>query len=223
MVLSGSGGEAPSETFVPNEPRQILGHDITYMGQEFADDGSRKYYVFTVDGQRVTALTKLRKNGEDAAREPAINRTFSGDVYLAPTPVGGEREEISLARGEIKFVGEFAYIFEQAEITEDNGKMIVTASVGVTNSERTEVAQPSIVATKDGGTSSPTEVFDGAARIRLTALSADHKKIRLELLPSLKDEIMQPITASVSFKPYIWLLWVGCVLVAGGSFVAAKK
>jgi cytochrome c-type biogenesis protein CcmF len=32
-----------------------------------------------------------------------------------------------------------------------------------------------------------------------------------------------PVTASVSTKSYIWLLWLSCLLVVLGSLLAARK
>lgn len=99
-----------------------------------------KYYIYTVDGREVRALTKLHANGEDAAREPAIDKT-----------IGGEK------------------------------------------------------------------------RVRLTGVSADQKQVRLEILPSIETETQQAITTSVSTKPYIWVLWLGSVLVCVGTLVALRK
>ncbi len=54
-----------------------------------------KFYRYLVDGSEVRAMTKLHKNGEDAAREPAIAHTLFGDIYIAPTPPkGADRMEL---------------------------------------------------------------------------------------------------------------------------------
>ena len=45
---------------------------------------------------------------------------------------------------------------------------------------------------------------------------------RLEILPSITEESSQPIMTSVSVKPCIWLLWLGSVLVCGGSLLALR-
>ena len=65
--------------------------------------------------------------------------------------------------------------------------------------------------------------MDGKFRIRLTGVSADERDIRLEILPSLAEEMAMPVTASISTKPGISLLWLACVLVTIGGLVAARQ
>ncbi len=225
MVLAGSGSQSVSEEFTVGEPKNILGHEIIYKGQEFAEDYSEKHYVYTVDGREVRALTKLRKSGEDAAREPAIDKTLTGDVYIAPVPPKDMgRTELLLKRGRTSFGDDYAYRFEGVAYEPlGAGKTRVTADVAVTDGERVEHATPTIEATTDGGTSQPVDVFGGARRLRLTGVSGDEQQIRLELLPSLAEEESQPINASVSTKPFIWVLWLGCLMVCGGTLLAVRR
>lgn len=224
IVLSGSGSRQVSQEFVTGISQQLLGHEIAYEGQRFMEDGSEKRYVFRVDGTEYSALTKLHANGEDAAREPAIGHFVAGDVYIAPSPASADRREMLLKHGKIAMDDTYAYRFESAEYEENNdGTTLVTADVEITDGERVEHAKPWIRATAEGGTSKPVDVFGGAARIRLTGVSADGRMIRMECLPSLESEQAMPVTASVSTKPLIWLLWLGTVLVTMGCIKAAKE
>uniref|UniRef100_UPI0040293C72 hypothetical protein n=1 Tax=Mitsuokella multacida TaxID=52226 RepID=UPI0040293C72 len=79
MVLSGGASQSLSQEFKPGESVTIGGYAVTYEGQLFAEDGTMKFYRYLVDGSEVRAMTKLHKNGEDAAREPAIAHTLFGD------------------------------------------------------------------------------------------------------------------------------------------------
>ncbi len=225
MVLAGSGSQSTSEDFTVGEPKDILGHEIVYKGQEFAEDYSVKHYVYTVDGREVRALTKLHKSGEDAAREPAIDKTLTGDVYIAPVPPkDSSRMEIILKLGRTNMGDTFAYRYEGVEKKPlEGGKTLVTAEVAVTDGNTVERVQPTITATADGGTSEPVEVFGGEKRIRMTGVSGDEQQIRMEILPSLEEEESQPVKASVSTKPFIWTLWLGCILVCGGTLLAVKR
>ena len=224
MVLAGTGSQSASMEFTPNEPTEVLGHTITYRGQEFEEDGTAKYYTYEVDGVTVQAMTKLHKNGEDAAREPAIAKTLGGDIYIAPTPPKKAGVmEITLKQGKFEMDDFFAYRYEGVTMEPQGGNTLVTADIAVTDGETVEHARPAILATADGGTSSPIEVFSGKKRIRLTGISGDDRMARLEVLPSIEEESMQPVTASVSTKPYIWLLWLGTVVVTVGTLVAIKK
>ena len=184
-----------------------------------------KFYRYLVDGSEVRAMTKLHKNGEDAAREPAIAHTLFGDIYIAPTPPkGADRMELILKRGRMEMGDLFAYRYDDVTMEgQPDGTTLVTASIAVTDGEKVEHVQPTIIATRDGGTSSPVPVFGGQKRIRLTGISGNDSQARIELLPSAEEEAQAAVTASVSTKPFIYLLWIGAVAASVGCFVAMRR
>ena len=206
MVLAESGGAQVSRPFTVDEPAPLLGHTIVYRGQRFLKDGTGKAYVYTVDGREVTAFTKLHQSGEDAAREPAIDKTLAGDVYIAPAPPEGNgRAELVLALHRTVMDDGFAYRYEEMEVTpQPDGGFLVTVDVAVTDGAAVEHVHPAITATAEGGASTPVAFFGGERRLRLTGVSEDSRHIRLELLPSLAEEAARPVAATVSTKPFIW-------------------
>ena len=225
FVLSGSGSQTTTVTLTPEVPQELYGHTVVYRGQAFAESGREKSYRYEVDGAACEAVTKLRANGEDAAREPAIARTLTGDIYIAPTPTAAERGEMILRRGRtVMGVNDYAYRYEDISYApQGGGKTLVTADIAVTDGETVETAQPAILATERGGTSRPVEVMGGKFRLRLTGVSGDDRDIRLELLPSAAEEAALPVAAAVSTKPGISLLWIACVLTVVGGIAAALR
>ena len=101
-IVTSASGTSETATLTPGETQTLAGHEVTFEGQQFEMDGSSKSYVYTVDGSRAAAQTKLKPSGEDAAREPAILRGLAGDLYLAPTPPEDDREELLLKRGRMQ-------------------------------------------------------------------------------------------------------------------------
>ncbi|MCI6159481.1 MAG: cytochrome c biogenesis protein CcsA [Selenomonadaceae bacterium] len=225
MVLSGGASQSLSREFSPGASAAISGHTVTYEGQTFADDGTMKSYCYRVDGSEVRAMTKLHKNGEDAAREPAIAHTLTGDIYIAPTPPKDTgRMELILKRGRIEMGDIFAYRYDDVTMeSQPDGTTLVTASIAVTDGATVEHAQPTIIATRDGGTSEPIPVFGGQKRIRLTGISGNDSQARLEILPSVEEEGQAAVTASVSTKPFIYLLWIGAIAASLGCFAAMRR
>ena len=225
IVLS-STGDTVTQELKPRAKVQVDGHEVIYEGQTFSDDGREKFYVYTVDGEVVRALTKLRGNGTDAAREPAIHKSFSGDVYIAPhAPEVDDVFELMLTRGVFAMDGELGYVFTDAQIDRDsNGNPIqATATITITDGEIVEAIHPTITVTPDGGTSQAIEVFKGQRRVRLTGISGDLQKARLEILPTIEKLSNMPITATVTTKPYIWLLWLSVTTICFGTLFAIKK
>ena len=225
FILSGSGSQTISVDLTPNVPQEVYGHTVVYRGQDFAENSKEKSYRYEVDGTPTEAVTKLRGSGEDAAREPAIARSLAGDLYIAPTPTTAEHDEMILRRGRtVMGINDYAYRYEGVSFEpQGGGKTLVTAQIELTDGEAVDTVEPTILATDTGGTSRPIDVMDGKFRIRLTGVSADERDIRLEILPSLAEEMAMPVTASISTKPGISLLWLACVLVTIGGLVAARQ
>ena len=225
FILSGTGSQTTTVILIPDEPQEVYGHTIIYRGQMFAESGNEKSYRYEVDGVLYEAVTKLRANGEDAAREPAIARSIVGDLYIGPSPTSGGRAELILHRGKtVMGINDYAYRYESLAFEpQGSGKTLVTAQIALTDGEEVDDAAPTILATETGGTSQPIEVMNGKFRIRLTGVSADERDIRIEILPSEAEEASLPVSASVSTKPGISILWLACVLVTVGGLLAAAQ
>ena len=225
-IVISAQGETVTQELKVREKVSIAGHEIIYEGQVFSEDERQKYYAYTVDGEIIRALTKLRGNGEDAAREPAILKSLTGDVYIAPhAPKIDNVQELLLTKNLFAMDGELGYIFEDAQIERDDlGNPIqATAAITITDGEQEEIIHPQIIVTPDGGSSKALEVFNGKRRVRLTGISGDLEKARLEILPTLDKLSNTPITATISTKPYIWLLWLSVTAICMGTLLAIRK
>lgn len=224
-IVISAQGETVTQELKPQDKISVAGHEITYEGQVFYEDERQKFYVYNVDGEIVRALTKLRGNGTDAAREPAILKTLAGDLYIAPhAPEIENVQELMLTKGRFTMDGELGYIFNDAHIDydENNQPTQATASITITDGEVEEVIHPLITVTPDGGSSQALEVFKGQRRVRLTGISGDLEKARLEILPTLNKLSEMPITATISTKPYIWLLWLSVTAICLGTMLATR-
>lgn len=225
-IVISAQGETVTQELKPQAKTIIAGHEVIYEGQVFQEDERQKFYVYTVDGEAVRALTKLRGNGTDAAREPGILKSFSGDVYIAPhAPNIDSVQELMLTKNLFAMDGELGYVFEDAHIEydDDNKPIQATAVITITDGETEEVIHPLITVTQDGGSSQALEVFNGKRRVRLTGISGDLQKARLEILPTLQKLSNMPITATISTKPYIWLLWLSVTTICLGTLAAIKS
>ena len=225
-IIISSTGETVTQEFQIRQKVSIAGHEVTYEGQVFYENDQQKFYVYNVDGEIVRALTKLHNNGTDAAREPAILKSLSGDVYIAPHAAQIDNvQELLLTKGLFKMDGELGYIFEDAHIDydENNQPILATAAITITDGEVSEVIHPTIIVTPDGGSSQAIEAFNGKRRVRLTGISGELDKARIEILPTLDKLSEMPVTATISTKPYIWLLWLSVTAICSGTLLAVRK
>ncbi len=224
-IFVSSSGETVSQELIPNVENDLIGHKIIYEGQIFSDDGKEKFYVYKIDGDEVRALTKLKSSGEDAAREPAILKNFFGDIYIAPSAKNIESREIILERKKFFAGDDYGYIFKESEIeTDDEGQPeLVKVKISITDGEMIEEIEPTIQVTAIGGNSEPVKFFNGSKRLRLTGISGDENKIRVEILPSLETISSMPITATISTKPFIWILWLSAVSIVVGTLISIKR
>ena len=225
-IVISAQGETVTQELPTRAKVSIAGHEIIYEGQVFQEDERQKFYVYNIDGEIVRALTKLRGNGEDAAREPAILKNFFGDIYIAPhAPKIDSVQELMLTKKLFAMDGEYGYVFEDAHIDYDehNQPIQATAAITITDGEVEEVIHPLITVTPDGGSSKSIEVFNGKRRVRLTGISGDLDKARLEILPTYEKLSAMPITATISTKPFIWILWLSVTAICIGMILAIKK
>ena len=224
-ILVSSNGETTSKELMPNVETEILGHKIKYEGQEFNEEDSEKFYVYNVDGEVVKALTKLKISGEDAAREPAILRTFAGDIYIAPTPPKYDVNEMTLDKKRFAMDNDYGYIFEESEIKIDSEGNPISAKavIKITNGDKVEQIEPTIEVTVTGGSSKSVPFFDNAKRMRLTGISGDESKIRVEILPSLEQISSMPVSTTISTKPFIWVLWLSVTSTLIGTLLSIKR
>lgn len=224
MALA-SAGVSTTLQFTPDEPQPFGKSAILYEGMELSESRREKEYVFRVDGEEVRALTKLSASGEDAAREPAIVHGAAGDIYIAPSPavVG---HEIVLQRGKAILEGDLAFRLEhvtQETDPDDASRSIFLAAIAVTDGETVDLAEVSLTAAGMKAGAESFAVLDGRRRLRLVGISEDRKSVMLQILPALEEEARLPLTASVSEKPLLWLLWLGAAFTFVGTSIAVRR
>ena len=68
----------------------------------------------------------------------------------------------------------------------------------------------------------PIIVLDGHYRMELHAITGNFGEIKLTAV-DLDKEKVAPIQAEVSFKPFIWLVWTGAILLVIGGVCRLVK
>ena len=224
IFISGFLAQDTQEQFVVGQPVDFAGRTITYQGIRMADDQSAKYHVFDVDGKQVEAETKLNDHGQDAAKAPAIVSGLTGDLYFAPAVDSDPAPEITIKRGGMAMGDGILIAYEKGNISTmgATGNQSAQTLLRVTDGKKEEEVTLSI--TKQGQNFKPVPiiVLDGHYRMELHAITGNFGEIKLTAV-DLDKEKVAPIQAEVSFKPFIWLVWTGAILLVIGGVCRLVK
>lgn len=225
IIFSSAGSRSAIAALPVMEVKTVLDHSITYQGVEIKEAERKKRYVFDSQGKRVESVTKLDRHGMDAAKAPGIDHRFWGDLYFAPSASAKKTMEHVLDRKKAVMGETLIFRFKELgeeSIAEMKGKKVVKALVRVSDGERTEEAALTIVEGQDGFRAVPVQVLRNRYRLELTGVSDDGQKIRVRAADLVAEQNGE-IQAEISWKPFIWMVWLGAGLIAAGCFAGACK
>jgi len=188
------------------------------------------------DKSTVDAVIKKGKRSSDASmyyyidsktqslyREPYIMTGITGDIYITPqqynfaainfsTVLLHEKEEKQVSGLNVKFNG---------FITNNMGAqgMVIRADILIDGMKYFPA-----VRFNNGETEQITQAVQGSRILRIEGIDATHKAVRLYLSP-LPGTVIPPDFAvfDISMKRFIWVVWLGTLLIAAGFTVAMVR
>jgi cytochrome c-type biogenesis protein CcmF len=228
IILSSAGNQTESVSFETNETKSVFGYEVKYLGETLSTENREKYQVFELlnENKTVKAQTKLNATGDDAAREPAIYKTMTGDLYFAPAHKH-EQESDSITLKQGHSVTEDVITLTLTDIAMDRSKssmenIRVNVSLEVKNDKTTETVVLEMINDNGQFKAVPVKILDNTYIISLTGVSAADRQARLELR-KVEPEKAPSIDIDISFKPFVWLVWLGCILITFGCLFALGK
>ncbi|WP_110953547.1 cytochrome c biogenesis protein CcsA [Anaerosinus massiliensis] len=227
IILSSAGSQNQNISFEVDEIQSVFGYNIKYLGETSNLDKREKYQNFELlnENTMIKALTKLTDTGDDAAREPGIYKTFTGDVYFAPAHKHDQEINIlTLKTGtsvtEDNLTLTLTDIVMERNHTSQNIK--VHATFEVNNETMTETVILEMIHDNGQFKPVPVEILDNQYSLSLTGVNAANKQVRLEL-KKLQPSTTPQIDIDISYKPLIGFVWLGCILITIGCLYAAMK
>jgi cytochrome c-type biogenesis protein CcmF len=228
IIFSSAGNQTQSVSFETDETKSVFGYEVKYLGETLSIETREKYQVFELTNENTTlkALTKLNVTGDDAAREPAIYKTLTGDFYFAPAHKH-EQESSSITLKQGHSATEDAITLTLTDIAMDRNKssmenIKVNVSLEVKTDQATETIALEMINDNGQFKAVPVKILDNTYTISLTGVSAADKQARLELT-KIEPDNQPSIDIEISFKPLIWLVWLGCSLITLGCLLALVK
>lgn len=224
IMASGAGSRSTVESFIHGQPKQVFGEQVTYIGTETEPAGKTIHNTFQVgvDNTITQTLTKFNKEGQPVAREPAIYRKLLYDLYIAHVEkkVGNDFSIITLAKGEPLTEGDVQLEFIKFNLAgmDGNDSVRVEALIKITAGTQSGEIKPELT-NKDGHILSSTVKAFEQYEIRIVGIKPADGKLSIEFKDTHADMATgsEQFNAEVSRKPLINLVWLGALLIIGGT------
>jgi len=234
ILASSAWDREVDEVALPiGQPVEVLGHVMTYRGHV---DGSQPKDLWRVaimepgEAERVGTVRMYQVasgSGEGSLmRNPAILRSWTRDVYIAPLGLDFGHHTVDLAQGRPVGIGGAALTFLgfQVDSADDGGHMQVLSRVRIEtpNGEPEEIAL-AFVQTPDGGlfgVPATPDSLGGATTLRVERMSVEQRSVQVLVEQGAASETL---TVHAAIKPGMNLVWAGTILMALGCTIAAIR
>ncbi len=248
IIGSGRYGEKQTASLPLNEPREVLGNQLTYTGSRQMQDG-KWFFSITVakEGTRFTLEPVMFQSdfNNSLMRSPDYAAFLTRDFYVEPVSLeevalppeaavsGGT---IQLRKGESRSVGDATVTFlrfdtnhKGMESTTGTGSFPVGAVLQVKRGSRTEEVTPVTVyrGTEKTETRRAT-TRDGTVGFELIGMNigtqSGSSTIELNVtgsaVPAPPAAKSQLLVVEASVKPFMSVLWVGALFILLGLIVS---
>lgn len=243
IIGSGRYGEKKTASLALNEPKEVLGHQLTYKGSSPMPDGKWRFSVQVVKDGSSFELDPVMYQSEynnNLMRNPDYASFLTRDFYIEPVsleenaaaPSSPEGTVLQLKKGESKTVGDATVTFVRFDM-DHKGMDPASVSDGmpigvVLNVKRGMSIEQLIPVTFYKGAQSTqvqaAKTKDGALSFELAGMNVD-TQAKGSVIELKISGIAGPVAASgrsellvieASIKPFMSLVWAGAVLMIVG-------
>jgi cytochrome c-type biogenesis protein CcmF len=229
IVVSSAFSETEKiNLYAGKEPIGVFQYKISYKGMAGEATTKDNYARIEVDdqGERFQADPKLfiAKENQGIMRKPYIRKHLLYDLYLSPQDqqMVGEGNQLVLSKGETGKIGDYGVKFANFDMGNhgESGDMQVGAVLEVTRGSEVKEVVPRMTFTRDGKQFIKADMPNGDGSITLTEIQADSGTVSLAFSGVPGMDVMDLLVLEVSKEPLINLVWLGVVMVCGGTFIS---
>ncbi|HSH80561.1 MAG TPA: cytochrome c biogenesis protein CcsA [Herpetosiphonaceae bacterium] len=213
------------------ETQRAFGHGFTFWGYDDSRTDGRHGLRIEVDrdGDAFVAQPEVYYNGRMGAwtRTPAIKRYLWRDLYVSPEEYlpATDPSAATMNVGQEKRIGPYALRFDGFDVKDhlaDSGVADVGATVTITETGKTRQVQPRIRLEPGKMTLLPVDLGDGKQLVLDNFVPATREVLLRVQGLNLPVEPARAVI-QVSTKPAISLVWLGALLIAIGTGIAAVR
>jgi cytochrome c-type biogenesis protein CcmF len=212
-------GQEPSDSFQYKIAYKGMAGDITKRDNAVLLEVQDGHNSFKADPRMYIA-----KENQGVMRKPFIRKYFLYDLYLSPQnqQTVGDGDKLILTRGEEQKMGEYDIKFSEFEMGShsEQGVMQVGAVLEVSHGDETHTVVPYLAFEQGGKTFLEAEMPHGAGRILLRDVKAETGSVMLQFSGVPGMDVLDLLVLEVSKKPLINLVWLGVLMICGGTFIS---
>ncbi|MCU0411157.1 MAG: cytochrome c biogenesis protein CcsA [Bacteroidetes bacterium] len=249
VIASGRYGEKQAASLPMNQPKEVLGYTVTYLGAKQRDDGKWEFLVQAEKDGGTTVLAPVMYEStynNSLMRNPDYASFLTRDFYIEPVSLeegtsshaGEGQQVVELVKGEPMTIGPMQVTFVGFEMNAHGGQMgaMGQMTIGAKLEIVTEKKKQTLVPTSVFGAEGPTEVRTanlpgsnmGFQLVAVNAAQGGGKsmvQMNIVGLHGIPSQTQTPPTliAEVSVKPFMTFVWAAAVLILGGLAVAMVR
>ena len=243
VIASGKFSSLERVVLPLNTPKEVLGHTLTYTGEQKTADGKSTYRVrVNANGSQFDLLPVMFETGQQGRmRNPDIATTFTQDFYLSPVDVvpgeaAGEQEPFTLEKGQTIAIGGIQATFvgfdmtqHDQSVTGGSGGMAVGSILEIASGSARERITPMVVYQE--GQAPKAQAMP--SRLLNANVAVVGMNVGMGTSPSTITVGVQrthndggegnSLIVEASIKPFINLVWAGTLLIMVGFFLSILK
>ena len=235
IVASSSWGTSTTIRLPRDQGIEVLGRTMIFQGHVAGSEPEDRWRITIQEGDgtvETAEVTMYRQvtGGEPGQvfRRPAILRYLTGDLYIAPQDlevVDGRDRLLELVRGQPAQYEDATLTYQSIESSPAHSGqgMTVRVPVQVQRGDREETVVLSLTVDQEGLKSEwvPLDLLPGVI-LYLERMAVEQNKIFV-LAGDPNSVPSQTLTAVVSTKPLIGVLWLGTILLSLGCTMAIVR
>jgi len=201
--------------------------NISCVLKGFSENKRSTLDILFTKGNTTTSVKMpyfIEKKSRSLYREPFIYSTVSGDYYIIPQKYNFSKMSYSravLREGHTHKISGYDVTFLKFRIEKmAKDGMSLIADLKINNKKYS----PSISYIQDKRRNVNIKMGFTGQIISIEGVNARNKSVEISITPK-KGMILPPDSAqlTVSYKPFIWLVWLGTILVTAGFVIAILR
>ena len=227
IVVSSAADEKVILSISKQEPQEVFGKNITYLGVEKSSSDTGMYQNFSVEspGQQIKLRPYIRmdKYSHMSGGEPGIYQGLSADLYLAPRINDGNAtyQEFSISKGEEIALDGLKIVFLKHKM-ENMGNQVMgfKSYLQISKDGITQEIMPYFQYRNGMVTSIAEKAFE-QHEFKLNSVNL-YKGVAIIGYRNLLAE-KETVEVEFSRKPFISLVWLGAIIISISTVLGTVK